>query len=93
MTLNAISAIRFSIGGLTTSAKVRKWIRKYQARLRVHKTARSRAAIADNSTTIKARNAAEAIAQEIELFRYERPDGLMNARVAGKMPGVKLLVC
>lgn len=43
--------------------------------------------IDDTSTAINARNIAEAIAREIELFRYERLDGLMNARVAGKNAG------
>jgi len=37
--------------------------------------------IDNNSATINARNIVKAIARKIELFRYERPDGLINARV------------
>jgi len=37
--------------------------------------------IDNNSVTINARNIVKAIARKIELFRYERPDGLINARV------------
>lgn len=50
-------------------------------------------AIDNNLATINAQNIMKAIAREIELFRYERSNRLINALVWRKMSSVKLLVC
>lgn len=81
------------MGTFSTKYEIWKWIQEYHEVTRMCKFTHDRA-IDDNSTTINVRNIMKAIAREIELFRYERTDGLINVRVRwGKMSGVKLLVC